>query len=123
MQSPGSPSDLLWGRPFPGEAGLLEKTRIELCPKPLTREAVDSVKLGLPFGAGLDCLGVSPGRAQGARPMLSIAPNLVRDRQHGTAVFGVSETRIDSLDGTAERQEVRPMTWIRLEAERYPLPA
>src|SRR3954470_3248007 len=27
------------------------------------------------------------------------------------------------LDGTAERQEVRPMTWIRLESERYPPPA
>src|SRR5437868_7075852 len=49
--------------------------------------------------------------------------HLVRDWQHGTAVFGVSETRIDRFDGTAERQEVRPMTWIRLESERYPPPA
>ena len=55
--------------------------------------------------------------------MLSIAPNLVRDRQHRTADFRVSETRIDRFGGTAERQEVRPMTWIRLESERYPPPA
>ena len=55
--------------------------------------------------------------------MLSIAPNLIRDRQHGTAGFGVSETRIDRFDGTAERQEVRLMTWIRLGSECYPPPA
>src|SRR3954447_18695296 len=52
---------------------------------------------------------------QGVRYPSSIAPTW-------TAVFGVSQTRVSSLDSAAEHGEAGPMTGIRLEAKRAPPP-